>query len=130
MDMASSLGFNEKLTCALKVTDLDKSLKWYQDHLDFTLLYRVDEIGWCEMATEVSGVNVGLSQVEECGGDGNAILTFGVKNIDDARSQLEDKDIRFDGPTQTIPDMVKLATFFDPDGNSLMLFEDLQGQPC
>jgi len=128
--MASSLGYNGGLTCALKVTDLDHGLKWYQDHLGFTLLYRVDEIGWCELATEVPGVNVGLSQVEKCGGDGNAILTFGVKDIDAARGQLESKDVRFDGPTQTIPDMVKLATFYDPDGNALMLYQDLQGQPC
>ena len=26
-------------------------------------------------------------------------------------------------------EMVKLATFFDPDGNALMLYQDLQGQP-
>lgn len=33
--------------------------------------------------------------------------------------------MRFDGPTQTIPGMVKLATLFDPDGNTLMLFQSL-----
>ncbi len=126
--MASSLGFDGGLTCALKVTDLDRSLQWYQDVLGFELLYRVDEIGWCELKTEVSNVNVGLSQVETCGGDGNAILTFGVKDIERARKQLEDKSIRFDGPTQTIEGMVKLATFFDPDGNALMLYQDLQRQ--
>ncbi len=128
--MASDLGFNGGLTCALKVTDLDTSLKWYQDVLGFKLLYRVEEIGWCELATEVSRVNVGLSQVEKCGGDGNAILTWGVKDIEHARKQLEEKSIRFDGPTQTIEGMVKLATFFDPDGNAMMLYEDLQGQAC
>ncbi len=126
--MASSLGFDGGLTCALKVTDLNKSLKWYQDMLGFELLYRMDEMGWCELKTEVSNVNIGLSQVEACGGDGNAILTFGVKNIEHARKQLEGQDVRFDGPTQTMEGMVKLATFFDPDGNALMLFQDLQKQ--
>jgi hypothetical protein len=33
--------------------------------------------------------------------------------------------VRFDGPTREYPGMVKLATFFDPDGNTLMLYESL-----
>ena len=125
--MASPLGYNGGLTCSMKCTDLNRSMKWYQDVLGFTFLYKVDEIGWCELATEVPGVNVGLSQVEEAGGPGNAILTFGVKNIDDARKKVEAHKVRFDGPTQTIPGMVKLATIYDPDGNALMFFQDLRG---
>lgn len=124
--MASPLGYDGGLTCALKVTDLEKSIRWYQDVLGFKLLYKLDDMGWCELATEVAKVNVGLSQVEKAGGEGGAVLTFGVKDIEVARGQLEAKDVRFDGPTQTIPEMVKLATFYDPDGNALMLYEDLQ----
>ena len=124
--MASSLGYDGGLTCALSVTDLEKSIRWYEDVLGFTLLYKVDEMGWCELRTEVSGVNVGLSQVEKAGGAGGTTLTFGVKDIAGARKELEAKDVRFDGPTQTIPDMVKLATFYDPDGNTLMFYQDIQ----
>ena len=124
--MASSLGYDGGLTCALNVTDLDKSLTWYQDVLDFKLLYKMNEMGWCELATSVERVNVGLSQVEQAGGKGGATLTFGVTDIDAARQQLEAKDVRFDGPTQTIEGMIKLATFYDPDGNALMLYQDLQ----
>ena len=47
-------------------------------------------------------------------------------DIDAARSALESRDVRFDGDTMTIPDMVRLATFDDPDGNKLMLYQDLQ----
>ena len=124
--MASSLGYSGGLTCALNVTDFEKSLAWYQDILGFKLLYRMDEMGWGELATSVERVNVGLSQVEEAGGKGGATLTFGVTDIDTARRQLEAKEVRFDGPTQTIEGMVKLATFYDPDGNALMLYQDLQ----
>jgi predicted enzyme related to lactoylglutathione lyase len=124
--MPSPLGYDGGLTCSIKVTDLDKSIGWYQNVLGFTMLYKVDEIGWSELATEIKGVNVGLSQVEKAGGPGGAILTFGVKDIDAARKKVEAKDVRFDGPTQTIPGMVRLATFFDPDGNALMFFQDLQ----
>ena len=122
----TALNYDGGLTCALKVTDLDKSVKWYQDILGFKLLYKLDDMGWCELETSVARVNVGLSQVEKAGGEGGAVPTFGVKDIDEARAQLESKDVRFDGPTQTIPDMVKLATFFDPDDNAIMLYQDLQ----
>lgn len=126
--MATELGFDGGLTCSLKVTDLERSKKWYQEVLGFKFLYQVDEIGWCELATPVARVNVGLSQVEKAGGEGNAILTFGVKDVDVTRSKLEAKDVRFDGATQTIEGMVKLATFYDPDENALMLYEDLQSK--
>ena len=53
--------------------------------------------------------------------------TFGVNDLDDARAQLEAKDVRVDGDTKEVPGMVKLATFCDPDGNAMMLFQDLSG---
>lgn len=124
--MASPLGYDGGLTCALQVKDLTAAIVWYQDLLGFSLLYKMDEMGWCEMATAVDRVNVGLSQVESPEVKGGATLTFGVTDIDAARAILEGKDVRFDGETMTIPDMVKLATFFDPDGNKLMFYQDLQ----
>ena len=84
-------------------------------------------MGWCELSTSVDGVNVGLSQVESLK-PGGPTPTFGVTDIDQARSQLEGKGVRFDGDTIDIPQMVKLATFFDPDGNSLMFFQSLSDE--
>ena len=74
-----------------------------------------------------TGVTVGLSQVEEPQGGGGAVLTFAVADIAAARAHLEGMDTRFDGPTQEIPGLVKLATFYDPDGNAMMLSQDLRG---
>ena len=82
-------------------------------------------MAWAELSSPVERVNVGLSQVESPEVKGGATLTWGVKDIDGSRSALEAKNVRFDGDTLTVPDMVKLATFFDPDGNKLMLFQDL-----
>lgn len=124
--MTSGLNYDGGLTCSLRCTDMKRSIQWYQDVLGFKLLYQLDEMGWCELATSVSRVNVGLSQVEKAGGAGGATLTFGVKDIDAARKSLEGRKVRFDGPTQVIEGMVKLATFFDPDDNALMFFQDLQ----
>jgi catechol 2,3-dioxygenase-like lactoylglutathione lyase family enzyme len=124
---ASPIGYNGGLTCVYQVSDIKRSLDWYQNVLGFKLIYHVEEMGWAELASEVNGVNVGLSQVEQPNVGLCAKLTWGVKDIDLARQFVESKKVRFDGPTQEIPGMVKLATFFDPDGNPMMFYQDLQG---
>ncbi len=123
--MTSSLNYDGGLTVAFQVSDLAQSLAWYRDVLGFELQYEMKEMGWCELVTEVKGVNVGLSQTEDPKVAGGPVPTFGVKDIEAARAELESKDVRFDGETQVIPEMVKLAGFFDPDGNVLMLYQDL-----
>jgi predicted enzyme related to lactoylglutathione lyase len=112
-----------ELTCSMGVTDINQSLKWYQDVLDFTLLYHVEDIAWCEMSTGVAKVNVGLSQVETVPQGGGATLTWGVKDIVAAKASLDAKNVRMDGDIRHIPGLVKLITFYDPDGNAMMLFE-------
>jgi predicted enzyme related to lactoylglutathione lyase len=79
-------------------------------------------MGWCEIKTSINGVSIGLGQNEEPKTEGTTPV-FGVKDIEAARSYLESNGVRFDGETQVIPDMVKLATFYDPDGNPWMLAE-------
>ncbi len=125
--MPSPLRYDGGLTIAFQVADLKKAQAWYGDVLGFSLTYSVEEMGWCEMATECEGVSVGLSQVEKPQVGAGPVPTFGVVDIDAARTRLEEQDVRFDGDTQVIPDMVKLAGFFDPDGNVLMLYQDLGG---
>ncbi len=123
--MPSALNFDKGLTLSFQVKDRKASAAWYQKMLGFTFLYDVEHIGWCELATETPGVNIGLSQVESPKMGGGAVPTFGVVNLDAARAALEKQGVKFDGKTMTIPEMVKLATFFDLDGNAMMLFQDL-----
>lgn len=122
--MPSPLGFDGGLTATLAVTDLDAAMTWYEQTLGFTPLYKMDEMGWAEMTTELQGVNVGLSQVESMT-HGGTTLTFGVRDLAVARAHLESLGVRFDGDDQVIPGMVALTTFYDPDGNTLMLYQDL-----
>jgi CreA protein len=56
---------------------------------------------------------------------GNCVPTWEVEDIDAARAALEAAGVRFDGDTDVNEGMVKLATFFDPDGNALMLSQTL-----
>ncbi len=126
--MRNDLGFDGGLTCAMECKDLDKAATWYEETLGFSLVYRVDELGWCELESPIARVNVGLSQVESPAVKGGATLTFGVADIEGARIALESRGVSFDGETVVYPGMVSLATFYDLDGNKLMLYRDLSEQ--
>jgi len=126
--MPPSFNYNGDLTCSMAVADRKATSRWYADVLGFVLLYDAAEIGWCEMKSPVANVTVGFSEVESPEVRGGATLVFGVKNVDAARAELEARKVRFDGETLVIPDLVKLATFYDPDGHKLMLSQSLMKQ--
>jgi catechol 2,3-dioxygenase-like lactoylglutathione lyase family enzyme len=121
-----AIGFDGGLTCAMGVSDLGRSIAWYRETLGFDLIYRMEDDAWCELRTGVERVNLGLSQVEEAGGKGGATLTFGVEDIEEAKADLDSRGIRQDGPIRDIPGLVRLLTFYDPDDNALMLYQDMQ----
>lgn len=122
----ASIEYDSTVTLAIQVSDIDASIAWYTSVLGLELMYKVDEIGWCEMSTATKGLQIGLSQVENAKGSHGCVPTLGIVDIDAARAAMEAEDVRFDGPTQTIDGLVKLATFFDPDGNPFMLAQSLQ----
>ena len=116
--------FDRQLVISVNVSDFDAAVEWYAKALGFELVYSLDKYGWGEVRTPWGGVTIGLSQVEELK-HGGTVPTFGVKDIDAARKHLESLDTRFDGETYEIEGMVKLATFYDPDGNAWMLAQSL-----
>jgi CreA protein len=122
-----ALGYDGRLHCDLRVTDLPRALDWYTGVLGFSVVHHVPDNGWAEMQTPVAQVRVGLTEVERMPPQGGgAVLTFNVRDIDVARARLEARnDVRFDGDTCTIEGWVRLATLYDPDGNILMLAESL-----
>ncbi len=125
---ADRIGFDGGLTCVIQVSDLSTSKAWYQDVLGFELLFELPDRQFCELASPVDRVTVGLSQVSDFKTSSAITLTFGVRDIEVARARLERGGVRFDGPTEEIPGIVKLASLFDPDDNRLMLYESLTDQ--
>ena len=120
-----SNSYDGALTCAIGVKDLEKSLDWYNKVLGFETLYVLEDQGWAELKTPVENVSVGLSIREKVEAGGGAILTWGVFDIESFYKHLVEFDVKFDGEVITIPDMVKILTFFDLDGNALMVAQDL-----
>lgn len=118
------VALNETITIAMSVKDRHQSAAWYKNILGFETVYHADEAGWSEVQTNARGVTIGLAEQTKPA-PGNCVPVFGVADIDSARTKMEAENIRFDGPTDVIEGMVKTATFYDPDGNALMLAEDL-----
>lgn len=122
----STIWFRPEVTCALTVRDLNESIAWYARVLGFELLYKLDEMGWCEMKTHIEGVTVGLGQsADEPIQSGGTTLVFGVEDMEQAVATLRTHGIALDSEVHTVADMVKLASFRDPDGNLLMLAQSL-----
>ncbi|MBX2835670.1 MAG: VOC family protein [Gammaproteobacteria bacterium] len=122
----ATVKLKNELTLALSVKNRAQSADWYTKHLGFEVSMAIDEAGWTEMTTHMPGVILGLGDTDEVN-PGNCVPVFGVDNVASAREALESESIQFDGDTMTIEGMVSLATFYDPDGNAIMLAEDLTG---
>lgn len=122
------LTYVPELSASLSVTNMDASVAWYQKVLGFGLLFRSDEMGWSELSTGIPGVTVGLAQAEKVTQGGGATNVWGVKDIHEAKAHLDAHGVKQDGEIQHIPEMVKLITFFDPDGNAMMLAQSLMKQ--
>ncbi|GAB5438298.1 VOC family protein [Falsiruegeria mediterranea] len=122
----SLVSLENTITLAMSVKDRHASARWYHDMLGFEVIYHADEAGWSEIQTKTTGVTIGFGEQAEPA-PGNCVPVFGVADMDSARQALEGANVIFDGPTDVIEGMVKTATFYDPDGNALMLAQDLTG---
>jgi len=120
------ISLENTITLAISVRNRHTSAEWYHEKLGFELIYHADEVGWSEIQTKTEGVTLGLGEQSEPA-PGNTVPVFGVADIEVARKALEEAGVKFDGKTETVEGMVSTATFYDPDGNALMLAQDLSG---
>lgn len=120
------VALDNTITIAMSVRDRHLSADWYREKLGFKLLHHIDDAGWSELETKTDGVTLGLGEQSEPA-PGNTVPVFGVADIATARKNLEAAGVEFDGETETVEGMVSTATFYDPDGNALMLAQDLSG---
>jgi len=43
--------FDGGLTCSLPCSDMSASIQWYENVLGFKLIFRLDDMGWCELVS-------------------------------------------------------------------------------
>jgi CreA protein len=120
----SLISLENTITIALSVKDRHASADWYQSMLGFDVIYHADEAGWSELQTKTNGVTIGLGEHTKPA-PGNCVPVFGIADLDISRAKLENANVKFDGETVVVEGMVKTATLYDPDGNALMLAQDL-----
>ncbi len=105
----------------LPVTDIGRAVDFYGQTLGLSVSQQQDE--WAEV--EAGDVKIGLNARDEAtpGGDGGAVIAFKPQgDLDGAVSQLEGKGIALAGGISEHP-WGRVATFQDPDGNDLQLYE-------
>lgn len=116
--------YKESLTIWYNVSDLLRTKKFYEEKLKFECKLYDEESGMVIMAANTPHVEIGFSQVVEVEPSSSSTV-FEVVDIEESVKVLSQRGIEFVGGIDVIPGLVKLATFSDPDGHSLMLAESL-----
>lgn len=102
----------------LPVSDMERATAFYRDTLG--LKVQDHDGDWAEVTA--GDQTIGLNGTESPGGDGGAVIAFGVEGgIDDVVSKLESKGVEFVGGVSDHP-WGRIAPFKDPDGNDLQLY--------
>lgn len=119
------LPYDGTVLVTLGVSDVAAAKKWYGDVLGCRVVYELPEHNWAEVATPTGGALIGLAQHGGPSGNGGSSFAFGVSDIDAAMKRLVAHKVTLEGDVMEIPDVVKLLSFRDPFGNSLMLYQPL-----
>ena len=107
-------------TVWVPVTDMDRSVRFYRDTLGLDVEQHEDQ--WSEVTA--GDVKIGLNgSGSEQPGEGGGVIAFEADDaIEDAKSALEEDGVEFAGEISEHP-WGKIATFHDPDGTELQLYE-------
>ena len=116
---AAAVVYRPTLLIQLGVSNLDRAIAFYADTLGFEMTERRNDLKFAHIATNVPGLQIGLSETADAKGTGSAVLNIGVADVVAARKALEARGVLFKGDTVIIPGKVALASFADPDGNTL-----------
>jgi predicted enzyme related to lactoylglutathione lyase len=117
----AAVRYRPEVVVQIGVSDMDRAVAFYTTLLGFTLTERRDDLQFAHIASNVPGLEIGLSQVPVAKGSGSVVVNIGVEDVGAARRTLESRGVVFRGDTVVIPGKVALAAFTDPDGNSLRL---------
>lgn len=105
---------------SIHVSDYEAAKKWYNDILDWPIVFSSDEAGWHEYGRD-NETHVSLNRWDPTLGPTPQKGATAVFSVDDAHATtqaLRAKGVRCDDVV-VIPNMVTFGTFYDPEGNSL-----------
>lgn len=103
----------------LPVSDIERSITFYRDQLGLSELQH--ERDWAQL--DANGLHIGLNARESPNGQGGAVIAFQPKDgLESAVQKLRDGGADIPGDISEHP-WGRVATFKDPDGNDLQLYE-------
>ncbi len=109
----------------LFVSDLAQAVDFYTRILGLELTLHVEGT-WAQVDAG-PGLIIGLhpaGDTHDTGVNGSTQIGLNVtESIDKVVTELTSRGVKFDGPIVNDDDAILLATFRDPDGNSLYLYE-------
>ena len=103
-------------------SNLERTLAFYTEKLGFSELYYDTNSRQAMLSTNTKDCFIGFAEIQSVV-PSSTCITLEVENIKQAVKTLQQKGVEFKDGIFEIPNLVKLATFFDPDGYKLMLSE-------
>lgn len=100
------------------VRDVEAAARFYTEKLGLPEIWRMEDRN-----SRGFGVGDNSATINLQGGQRGMDLIIQVERVDDARRELEAKGVRFEGETETIEGIGKIALFRDPDGNAIRLLD-------
>ena len=109
-------------------TDIDRSVKFYEDVVGLKLIRR-DDGNWALF--EAGPIHLALHGAIEGRPfqPGGATAVFRVGDLDDARAALEARGAEFEEHVGEVQGYARFASFRDPDGNVVQVIEYLGERP-
>jgi len=105
------------------VKDFEQAKKFYGETMGLKKTFEMEQ--WAEFAGGEGEATIGVAVNSHSGEEPGATVVLQVPDIDRERKRLESRGVAFEGKTEEIPGVVKLATFRDPSGNRLQLCQVL-----
>lgn len=124
----------------VSVADANKLAQWYVDKLGFKVVKRAGAGTTKVVWVDIPGFRIGLAQVagsiradaqkvlppSDAKFQGYKQIHFSVANVDAAYRSLQADGVVFAvPPTSYSPPGIRLASFADPEGNVISIYEDL-----
>jgi CreA protein len=103
--------------------DFEQAKKFYGEVLGLKKTFELQS--WAEFAGAAGQASIGIAGNPRTGGEPGATVVLEVEDIEAERKRLEARGVKFEGQTEEIPGVVKLATFRDPAANRLQLAQSL-----
>lgn len=101
--------------------EMDESVAFYRDVLGLTMRVRHGE-DWSEF--DVGGTTVALHGTRGMATPGSgATVVFEVDDLDVTMRALSGRGVAFEGEVREVPESGRFASFRDPAGNLLQIYE-------